>query len=111
MRWLAYEVPTLRAGALSRARIELENAGAAPWHEVLAAYHWLDDLGNAIHWDGIRTPVPPLVPGERATLDLDVEAPALPGNHRLAFDLVIEHRWWLSEIGNEMLVVDVRVAA
>ena len=34
-----------------------------------------------------------------------------PGRHRLAFDLVLEHRYWLSEIGNSMLEVDVEVGA
>ena len=32
-----------------------------------------------------------------------------PGRYRLAFDLVLEHRYWLSEIGNEMLEIDVEV--
>ena len=32
-----------------------------------------------------------------------------PGPYRLAFDLVLEGRYWLSEIGNEMLTADVDV--
>ncbi len=32
-----------------------------------------------------------------------------PGRYRLAFDLVVEGRYWLSEIGNEMLELDVDV--
>ena len=32
-----------------------------------------------------------------------------PGRYRFAFDLVLEGRYWLSEIGNELLGVEVEV--
>jgi len=32
-----------------------------------------------------------------------------PGTYRLAFDFVVEHRYWLSELGNAMLEVDVEI--
>jgi hypothetical protein len=111
VRWLAYELEPPQAGALTRAQVELENAGAAAWRDVFVAYHWLDDLGNAIDWDGLRTPVPALQPGGRAEVALAVRAVMPPGRYRLAFDLVLEGRYWLSEIGNEMLEVDVEVLA
>ena len=57
VRWLAYELDPQHAGAVGRARVELENAGAAAWHDLFVAYHWLDQLGNALDWDGLRTPV------------------------------------------------------
>jgi hypothetical protein len=109
VRWLAYELGPPQAGAIGRARVELENAGAAAWRDLLAAYHWLDDLGNPIVWDGLRTPLPPLAPGARTSVDLTVRAVMPPGRYRLAFDLVLEGRAWLSEIGNSMLEVDVDV--
>jgi hypothetical protein len=109
VRWLAYRLDAPQAGALGSAQIELENAGASPWRDLLAAYHWLDDHGNPIVWDGLRTPLPSLAPGERATASLAVRAPMPPGRYRLAFDLVLEARCWLSEIGNAMLEADVEV--
>jgi hypothetical protein len=109
VRWLGYELGPLHAGAIGRAQVELENAGAAPWHDLFASYHWLDQLGNALDWDGLRTPVQPLPPGGRAGERLPVRAPIPPGRYRLAFDLVLEGRYWLSEIGNAMLEVDVDV--
>jgi hypothetical protein len=109
VRWLAYELEPPQAGALGRARVELENAGAAAWRDLFAAYHWLDDLGNALDWDGLRTPVPALPRGGRAEVALAVRAVMPPGRYRLAFDLVLEHRFWLSDIGNAMLDVDVEV--
>jgi hypothetical protein len=109
VRWLAYELEPAQAGAVGQARVELENAGTAAWHDLFAAYHWLDQLGNALDWDGLRTPVRRLAPGERADAGLAVRAPIPPGRYRLAFDLVLEGRYWLSEIGNTMLEVDVEV--
>jgi hypothetical protein len=109
VRWLAYELAPLQAGAVGTATVELENAGAEAWREVLLAYHWLDELGNAIVWDGIRTPIERLAPSERTAVAARVRAPMPPARHRLAFDLVLEGRYWLSEIGNEMLVADVAV--
>ena len=76
VRWLAYELEPPQAGAIGTATVELENAGADAWRDVLLAYHWLDELGNAIDWDGLRTPLARLEPGERA----EVEA-RRPGAH------------------------------
>jgi hypothetical protein len=109
VRWLAYELEPLEAGVVATATVELENAGAEPWRAVSLAYHWLDELGNAIEWDGIRTTIGRLEPRERAGVQSRLRAPMPPGRYRLAFDLVIEDLCWLSEIGNEMLVVDVEV--
>jgi hypothetical protein len=99
-----------QAGTRAAAALELGNAGTLRWGGgMFASYHWLDDRGNAIVWDGIRTPLPPLAPGERAQLDVDVRAPIPPGRYRLAFDLVAERRAWFSELGNATLEREVLV--
>lgn len=116
VRWLAYELPPLRAGCLARARLELENAGSATWRSngregIQASYHWLDPLGNPIVWDGVRTALPhPVEVGERVELVAPLEAPMPPGPYRLAFDLLHEHRFWFSELGNDPLDLDAAVA-
>src|SRR3954451_22360927 len=92
VRWLAYELPSLQAGAVGTARVELENAGARQWHDVALSYHWLDDPGNPIVWDGLRTPLPTLAPGERASSELPLRGWIPPGSYGLALDLVLEHR-------------------
>jgi len=38
-----------------------------------------------------------------------VQAPLPPGGYRLAFDLVLEGRYWLSEVGNAQLELDLAV--
>jgi len=104
-----------RAGATSIARIELENAGTATWRSFGAdglqlSYHWLDLRGNAIVWDGPRVELPrPVAPGERVQLDVVVRAPRPPGDYVLRFDLVEEHRFWLSEVGVAPFDLDVAV--
>jgi len=116
VRWLGLELGTVRAGAVTRANVELENAGTAAWRSVGEAqgvrlgYHWLDELGNPIVWDGRRgsfdEPVPP---GGRARCSLDVLGPIPPGRYRLAVDVVDEGRIWLSELGSPMLERDYQV--
>jgi hypothetical protein len=108
VRWHALEVAPVQAGALAHARVTLENAGAAPWRDLSVSYHWLDDRGNPIVWDGIRHPVS-AAPGERVEQELRVRGPIPPGRYKLAFDLVDEHRFWLAELGNYAPELDVDV--
>src|SRR5262249_7788121 len=107
----------VQAGALQHATVEVENAGTAPWrtrgHEdgLFLSYHWLDERGNAIVWDGLRTPLARGVePGESLRQGLALRAPVPAGRYRLAIDIVEEHRFWLAELGNSPLAEDVEVA-
>jgi hypothetical protein len=115
VRWLAYDLPELRAGVEGRARLRLRNAGTAPWRSrgragVQLAYHWLDPLGNPLVWDGLRTPLPERVePGAEVELEARVLAPRPPGRYLLAFDLVEELRFWFREVGSHELELPVDV--
>jgi hypothetical protein len=103
VRWLACEVGTVRAGARGHARVALENAGLLGWAHprVRLAYHWLDELGNPIHWDGLHTVLPhPVEPNGQLEATLDLRGPIPPGRYRIAFDLVDEGTCWFSEVGN-----------
>ena len=114
-RWLAYELDEPRAGVAGKAWIRLENAGSAPWRSrgregVQLSYHWLDQLGNAIVWDGPRTSLSHAVePGETVELEPVVVAPRPPGSYRLAFDLVEELRFWFQEVGSSPLELPIEV--
>ena len=81
----------------------MENAGAASWGaDIAASYHWLDERGNAIVWDGIRSALPGSVaPGEQVELEIAVRAPMPPGSYGFALDLVAEHRAWFAELGDD----------
>jgi hypothetical protein len=115
VRWLAYDLPELRAGAESNLVVALRNAGTATWrvhgdHGVRLSYHWLDDRGNPIVWDGPRVDFgDPVAPRDEVEVELPVRAPQPPGRYRLAFDLVEEHRFWFAEVGSHPLELDVEV--
>src|SRR5438093_274997 len=108
VRWLGYELEAPQAGTLGRARVVLENAGTAPWRALHLSYHWLDDRGNPIVWDGLRHAIQ-AEPGDRVETELRIRGPIPPGRYRLAFDLVDEHRFWLAELGNFSPELDVEV--
>jgi hypothetical protein len=108
--WGNWSLDPPRAGTVGRASAEVVNAGSIRWGSTIRlSYHWLDERGNPIAWDGIRTPLPPLEPGETARIDARVRAPIPPGRYRFALDVVAEHRAWFSELGNEMATADVDV--
>ena len=114
--WRGTTLAPQRAGATTTAHLVLENGGAATWRSrgaegLQLSYHWLDTRGNAIVWDGTRTPFArPVAPGERIALDVRLDAPRPPGRYVLRFDLVEEHRFWLSEVGVQPHDVEVEVA-
>jgi hypothetical protein len=113
--WREYALAPQRAGARTTARLVLVNDGSATWRSrgedgLQLSYHWLDTRGNAIAWDGVRTPFPrPVPPGDAVELAAPVVAPRPPGRYVLRFDLVEEHRFWLSEVGIAPLDVEVDV--
>ena len=113
--WQEWTLPPQRAGARTTVRLRLGNDGTATWRSrgadgLQLSYHWLDVRGNAIAWDGLRTPFPePVAPGQEIALDVAVEAPRPPGRYVLRFDLVEEHRFWLSEVDVGTLDLEVDV--
>ena len=111
VRWHDWALAPVHAGAVSTATVELENAGTVTWNsEIRLGYHWLDERGNPLVWDGDRTPLPPLAPGERTEVQAPVRGPIPPGRYGFAFDLVAEHRAWFSELGGDELRTLVEVA-
>jgi hypothetical protein len=115
-RWRSVEHGTIEAGAAHTARVVVENAGSAPWrtrgHEsgLFISYHWLDERGNPIVWDGDRTPLERVVhPGSTLEQEFVVHGPIPPGRYRFAVDLLEEHRFWLAELGEPALEEEVEV--
>ena len=78
---------------------------------VQLSYHWLDDRGNAIVWDGPRVAFDGRSrPASEVEVETVLRAPQPPGRYRLAFDLVEESRFWFAEVGSSPLELDVEVA-
>ena len=101
VRWARLTLEPPEAGTLVEGLVALRNSGSADWRDVGLSYHWLDDRGNPIVWDGLRTPVA-LRAGAEAEVRLAVRAPIPPARYRLALDLVVEHRFWFGELGNHV---------
>jgi hypothetical protein len=109
--WGNWSLDPPQAGALTRAQVDVENAGTIAWGDgILLSYHWLDERANPIVWDGLRTALPQLGPGDRATVAARVRAPIPPGRYTFALDLVAEFRAWFSELGGAMATREVDVA-
>ena len=102
----SYDVPrdvTLRPGSFTDIPITLSNRGRLTWQSsappVFAlSYHWLSvDTEEVVIYDGLRTPfVQPVEPGDDARVSARVRAPGYPGTYLLIWDVVQEHRTWLS---------------
>jgi hypothetical protein len=112
VNWRSCELGSPQAGTLVQAEVRVDNVGSAAWRprRVKLSYHWLDDHGNPIVWDGLRTELDAIVePGGGLRARPLVRAPIPPGGYRLAFDLVEEGRFWFEELGNEAPTLDLEV--
>ncbi len=102
----SYQVPprlSLQPDSFNDMPITLTNVGRLTWqsHQTppfALSYHWLTSGSEEIVvFDGLRTPFPgPVAPGESVTLHARVRAPDYPGRYTLVWDVVQEHRTWLS---------------
>ena len=102
----AYEVPetlTLGPDSFNDVPVTLSNRGWLTWQSselpaFALSYHWLSvDTEEVVIYDGLRTPFPqPVDPGDDIELQARVRAPGYPGTYLLVWDVVQEHRTWLS---------------
>ncbi len=102
----SYEVPrrlTLRPDSFNDVDVTLTNQGRLTWQSTAAppfalSYHWLNvDTEDVVIFDGLRTPfAEPVEPGGEVTMKARVRAPGYPGTYLLVWDVVQEHRTWLS---------------
>jgi hypothetical protein len=102
----AYDVPetlTLQPGSFTDVPVALSNRGWLTWQSsqiptFALSYHWLSaDTEEVVLYDGLRTPFPqPIEPGDDIELHARVRAPGYPGTYLLIWDVVQEHRTWLS---------------
>jgi hypothetical protein len=105
-RYVAPARLTLVPGGRYGVPVTLENRGRLAWRSdqappFLVSYHWLlAGSRHVVQFNGARTPFPGVVePGQRVTVRAAVVAPATPGWYDLVWDVVHEHRAWLSTEG------------
>jgi hypothetical protein len=66
------------------------------------SYHWYDGAGNAVVWDGVRTPLAGLRQGEVRAVSAQIAAPAAVGAYTLRYDIVREGVAWFSSQGMQV---------
>ncbi len=102
----SYHVPerlTLRPDSFNDIPVTLSNRGRLTWQSSNApvfalSYHLLTaDTEDVVLYDGLRTPFQrPVAPGSEVDVTAGVRAPGYPGTYVLVWDVVQEHRTWLS---------------
>jgi hypothetical protein len=82
-------------------------------HPINISYHWRDEAGNEVVFEGQRTPLPNgrLAAGGRIVLTIVVLAPPLPGRYRLQASPVQELSTWFDAIGFVALDTTVNVVS
>jgi hypothetical protein len=101
-----YDVPrqlTLRPDSFNDIDVTLTNQGRIAWQSAATppfalSYHFLNaDTEDVVVFDGLRTPFArPVEPGGEVAMKARVRAPGYPGTYLLIWDVVQEHRTWLS---------------
>ena len=114
-----YRVPSelrLEAGSLNEVEVALQNRGMVTWtrepdNPIRLSYHWLPrDTDEMVIFEGVRTDLQrEVAPGETTRLPARVLAPPEPGEYRLVWDMLKEHRFWFSMLEVEMSTTHVTV--
>jgi hypothetical protein len=106
VEWLRVAAPEqVVAGERFPVRLRVRNTSGAEWPaeppiRVQLSYHWEQPDGEAVIWEGLRTPiVTPLPAGEEVARSMMVEPPAEPGDYILVLDLLLEGVAWFSQRG------------
>lgn len=104
-----YDVPetmTMLPGGIYDVPVTLTNNGWLTWQSRQApvfalAYHWLSaGAEEVVIYDGMRTRFEnPVEPGQAVSMLAQVRVPGYPGSYVLVWDVVHEHRTWLSVEG------------
>ena len=113
---VASEIPS---GQTVSADITVKNVSPVTWpskpdergrYAVNLSYHWFDQKGATVVFDGLRTPLPKdLKPGESVDLKAQIQAPAKAGRYTLEVTLVQERAAWFPEKKGARLVLPVTV--
>lgn len=103
------ELRTLQAGSTTRLKILLKNRSAQSVgsflpNPVSVAYHWKNEDGDMLVFDGMRNPIlPKLLPGEERHVELTVQAPPHHGRCVLELTLVQELCFWFEDMRPDVL--------
>jgi len=85
------------------------NLSARGNHPLRLSYHWVNSRGKKVVYDGERTPLPDMRPGETRPVVLPVLTPTVAGHYRLQPRLVQEGVRWMEGEGYQNLEIPVKV--
>ena len=93
----------LRPGQFEEVELTITNTGLATWNPeetspVRLSYHWLDPTTLQVpDFEGLRTELPRTVEaGRTVSVGAQVQAPYLPGQYVLVWDMLREGLFWFS---------------
>lgn len=120
-RLVIFSAPNvLEAGKMGTAKVGVTNLSSCKWlaagresdrrGSVRLSYHWYDDSGNIVQWEGERTHLPDdLEPQESANAEMRIFAPFDAGTYTLEITLVQEGMAWFDQKGSAPFRLSVRV--
>ena len=98
------------AGRTFRLPVRVRNVSQGPWRDTGAArvqlsYHWLNESGETVVREGLRTTLPHLVePDQAAAVEIEILAPPRGGRYVLELDAIRERVSWFSRQRPEMVL-------
>lgn len=118
VQWGSHNTPaSLAANQPVSVSVTITNMSTMVWpsggaNPVYLSYHWYDQSGQVVVWDGLRTVLPnDIVNPQSVTLTANLKAPSSAGNYTLKWDIVQEGVTWFSFNGATTLDVPVTVTA
>ncbi|MEM6991206.1 MAG: sulfatase-like hydrolase/transferase [Myxococcota bacterium] len=85
-------------GGSFEVEVEVHNRGCVAWSPSTAdnlSYHWYSMDGALVEFEGARTALPAVGPGDTATVTATVRSPDAPGRYRLRWAMVREGLGWV----------------
>jgi len=105
--------PFMKPNEKYTALVEVSNVSVKPigGESFHLSYHWKDQYGKIVQWDGIRTPISQTIePSQSLILEAIIWTPDKPGRYILEWDLVHEGLAWMSSVDPENASpVDLRI--
>jgi hypothetical protein len=96
--------------------VGLLNSSKVPWlttdrvHSLALSYHWLNESGKMLPYDGWRTIIPyPIFAGQERNIKMTIIAPPNDGNYIMEMDLVQIGYTWFKDKGGQTTRIPIKV--
>jgi len=110
---------SLKADSIVNLKVTVKNVSGTLWpakglsdgkYAIQLAYHWIDQDGKMVFFEGRRTPLPhDLKPKEEVTVNASVQTPNQVRTYILQFDMLQEFVSWFKDKGSKTADVSIKV--